>query len=333
MSPSRDDRLDQGTRGATRVPALVLTAAVTAAVCVLATWPRWHPAAATTAAAVAAVPAQTPALSVSGPLPVAATGPMPGAVPAPLPGNAPVGMMRGGQPALPAVASPVAPLSSAPAPNMPPATRPARLIVEVPDTVVSWRHLDEMQRIALAPFASEWERFSVPQQRKWLAIASVYPRMSPEAQQRLHARMLRWTQMTPDERRVARENYEMSRVLPPNARQQAWHAYLALPDAQKEKLAAAERSHHRPLVVSAPPGGNTAPRPRHPAPPRMAAHAASDTPAIAPVPPPGVTDGAGAGAPATISATAPALRGASPRHAGAAAPAAGGPDDGEPFRP
>jgi hypothetical protein len=67
--------------------------------------------------------------------------------------------------------------------------------------------------------------------------------------------MLRWVQMTPDERTIARENYQMSRVLPPGARQEAWRAYEALSPAQKAKLAAAERSKRRKLVVSAPPDG------------------------------------------------------------------------------
>ena len=74
--------------------------------------------------------------------------------------------------------------------------------------------------------------------------------------------MLQWTQMSAEQRTIARENYEMSRALAPSARQQAWRAYQALPPAQKQKLAEAERTHRRALVVSAPPGGREAPR-RH----------------------------------------------------------------------
>ncbi|MGI4857400.1 MAG: DUF3106 domain-containing protein [Janthinobacterium lividum] len=331
MIPSLDSRPERGNGGATRLPALVLTAAMAAAVCVLATWPRWHPAPGATAALAA--PAQTPTLTVAA---------SPTASAASLPGSAPGGMARGAKPTVPAgtperpgdTASVAATVSSAPppsAPGAPPPARPARLVPEVPDTAVSWHRLDDMQRIALAPFASEWDQFSFPQQRKWLAIASVYPRMSPDAQQRLHARMLRWTQMTPDERRLARENYEMSRVLPPNARQQAWHAYLALPAAQKEKLAAADRSHHRPLVVSAAPGGNPAPRAHHVA-AHTAGHAASDalpaTPGAAAAP----RAGAPAAAPAALASTPPAP-GARHRHASAAASPTGSQDDETLSRP
>jgi hypothetical protein len=124
--------------------------------------------------------------------------------------------------------------------------------------------------------------------------------------------MLRWAQMTPDERRIARENYEMSRVLPPGARQQAWRAYQALPAAQKEKLAAAERLHRRALVVSAPPSGRLTPHAHH-VPSKMGPHdhAAKSAPhadgvagAAASAPP--QADGAAAAAAASSSPSTPA---------------------------
>jgi hypothetical protein len=76
--------------------------------------------------------------------------------------------------------------------------------------------------------------------------------MSPDAQKRLHERMSEWMRMTPDQRRVARENYQVSKELPRETRQNAWKAYQQLPEEQKERLAASERKR-RPSVVSAPP--------------------------------------------------------------------------------
>jgi hypothetical protein len=60
--------------------------------------------------------------------------------------------------------------------------------------------------------------------------------------------------MTPEQRRVARENYQVSKRLPPQARQKAWKAYQELSPEQKARLAAIERKR-RPTVVSAPPSG------------------------------------------------------------------------------
>lgn len=302
--------------GAARLPALLLSGAVAVVVCVVATWPRWHPAAPVVA------PPQTPALAV----PALA---VPG-------GGASGAIGASGASRASAASASTPPVASPPSGAPPAAMRTPSLIPEVPDQAVGWHRLDEMQRIALAPFAAQWDRFSPAQQRKWLAIASVYPRMSLEAQQRLHARMVRWTQMTPDERRIARENYEMSRVLPPNARQQAWRAYQALPDAQKEKLAAAERSQRRALVVSAPPTAGAAPRAHHaPARPAHAASGAGAPSTVLAVPGPGTsTAGVAASSIPAVAASASATTataGPGRRHPGATT--ATGQEDGGFSRP
>ena len=62
--------------------------------------------------------------------------------------------------------------------------------------------------------------------------------------------------MTPDERKVARENYQVSKSVPLDKRERAWDAYQKLPEEQKKKLAASEHNR-RPTVVSAPPTGKT----------------------------------------------------------------------------
>jgi len=119
---------------------------------------------------------------------------------------------------------------------------------------LAWSHLSDAQHAALAPFAAEWNKFGDARRRKWLRIAAHYSKMSPEAQKRLHTRMTEWVRMTPEQRRVARENYQVSKDLPAQARKKAWTAYQQLSAEQKARLAASER-HRRPTVVSAPPTG------------------------------------------------------------------------------
>jgi hypothetical protein len=143
----------------------------------------------------------------------------------------------------------------------PPATKaaPPALAVEIPglpSNPLSWANLTDAEHVALAPFAGEWDSFSDERKRKWIKIASRYAKMSPEAQKRLHDRMTEWVRMTPDQRRVARENYQVSKQVSREARQKAWKAYQQLPEDQKERLAATERKR-RPTVVSAPPSGKT----------------------------------------------------------------------------
>jgi hypothetical protein len=131
------------------------------------------------------------------------------------------------------------------------------LAVELPglpgsNSPMAWSRLSAAEHVALAPFEAQWDSFSDERKRKWIKIASRYPKMSPDAQKRLHERMSEWARMTPDQRRVARENYQVSKELPREARQNAWKAYQQLSEEQKERLAASERKR-RPSVVSAPP--------------------------------------------------------------------------------
>jgi Protein of unknown function (DUF3106) len=156
-------------------------------------------------------------------------------------------------------ARPPQPAAHAGAARSPASAPAAPLALEFPPLVVdrnplSWAHLTPTQHAALAPFASEWDRFSDERKRKWIKIASHFAKMPPEEQKRLHERMTEWVRMTPEQRRVARENYQVSKTLPPQARQKAWKAYQALSPEQKARLAAIERKR-RPTVVSAPPSG------------------------------------------------------------------------------
>ena len=135
------------------------------------------------------------------------------------------------------------------------------LAVELPglssnNSPLAWSRLSSAEHLALAPFAGVWDSFSDERKRKWIKIAARYPKLSPDAQKRLHDRMTEWVRMTPDQRRVARENYQVSKELPRETRQNAWKTYQQLPEEQKERLAASERKR-RPSVVSAPPSGKT----------------------------------------------------------------------------
>lgn len=129
-----------------------------------------------------------------------------------------------------------------------------------PSSPLSWGRLTPQQHVALAPFASQWDSFSDERKRKWLKIAARFPRMSPEAQKRLQERMTEWVRMTPEQRRVARENYLVSKDLSAQAREKAWKAYQQLSPEQKEssprpsagagRRSSARRPPARPIATS-----------------------------------------------------------------------------------
>ncbi|QBY52568.1 DUF3106 domain-containing protein [Cupriavidus oxalaticus] len=115
----------------------------------------------------------------------------------------------------------------------------------------AWSELSPVNQRILAPLQPLWDTLPELNRRKWLRIAERYPKFSPEEQARLQARMAEWIRMTPQQRRLARENYQITRALPAEKKAEAWDKYQQLPEEQKKKLAAAERVPSRPGAVSA----------------------------------------------------------------------------------
>ncbi|AQV93344.1 DUF3106 domain-containing protein [Cupriavidus necator] len=197
----------------------------------------------------------------------------------------------------------------------------------------AWADLSPVNQRILAPLQPLWDNLPELNRHKWLRIAERYPKFSPAEQARLQARMAEWVKMTPQQRRLARENYQITRSLPAEKKTEAWDKYQQLPEEQKKKLAAADRVPRRPGAVSALPSGKRLPsdtsrqlrrepkaastsaaRAGKPASEAGAQPAATAAAASAPLPAP-------AAAPATPAPAAPATTAAEPTTE-AAAPAA-----------
>lgn len=99
-----------------------------------------------------------------------------------------------------------------------------------------WKHLSPAQQHILAPLQSEWAEFDHDRKRKWLDIAARYPAMSAEQQQTLQRRMNEWAHLSPEKRRLARENFLSTGKAPLQSRREAWEAYQKLPQAERERL-------------------------------------------------------------------------------------------------
>ncbi len=122
-----------------------------------------------------------------------------------------------------------------------------------------WTELTPVQQRILSPLQPLWDSLPELNRRKWLRIAERYPKFSPEEQARLQTRMAEWVKLTPQQRRLARENYQITRALPAQKKAEAWDKYQQLPEDQKKKLAAAEHVPRRPGAVSALPSGKRLP--------------------------------------------------------------------------
>lgn len=124
-----------------------------------------------------------------------------------------------------------------------------------------WSDLTPEQQHALAPLADEWDQLEATRKNKWLAIGNKFSSMTPDEQQRVHARMRDWVTLTPDQRRVARESHARASKLGTDRKSARWEQYQQLPEEEKKKLAAGAASKN-PVATLPPPasqGKNTIP--------------------------------------------------------------------------
>lgn len=105
-------------------------------------------------------------------------------------------------------------------------------------TAPKWADLSAQQREILKPLAGDWDKLDETRRNKWVVVAKRYPTMQPEEQKRLQGRMADWARLTPEQRRVARENFQRTKALPPEQKKAEWQQYQTLPETQKQRLAA-----------------------------------------------------------------------------------------------
>ncbi len=162
--------------------------------------------------------------------------------------------------------------------------QPARPVAATaPDTSgPAWPALSAQQRSVLAPLQRDWHTIDAARKAKWLEVAARFPSMPAEERQRVQERMAEWARMTPAERGRARLNFQESRQLTREQKQQRWEAYQALPDDQRRALAerAKPAADQRKAAAAAPALDAAVPK-KTPQPARAAASA----PLVKPVAP------------------------------------------------
>ncbi|WP_424460264.1 DUF3106 domain-containing protein [Ottowia sp.] len=135
-----------------------------------------------------------------------------------------------------AVAGAVAYAQLLPAPQQPQpaAAQPAAHMAGA----VSWSSLNQEQKTALRPLANLWPTLGGEHQRKWIALAHNFNRMSSAEQTTLQGRMTEWVKLTPAQRTQARLNFGETRKLPIDDKKARWEEYQSLTPEQRQRLAA-----------------------------------------------------------------------------------------------
>lgn len=110
---------------------------------------------------------------------------------------------------------------------------------------LDWSALTAAQQQALAPLSADWNRLDSAHKKKWLAIGNKFPSMKPEERSRIQNRMREWIKLSPQQRRIARENYWRAKKMNPVQKSAHWKEYQQLSEEQKKALAATAASKKR----------------------------------------------------------------------------------------
>lgn len=102
-----------------------------------------------------------------------------------------------------------------------------------------------------------WETLGPERKRKWLDVAAKYPKLTPDAQQRLQQRMGEFARLSPEQRITARENFRRAYELPADKRQEQLQRYQELPEDKKRALA--ERAAKKQTQPTQPPASAIVP--------------------------------------------------------------------------
>jgi hypothetical protein len=147
--------------------------------------------------------------------------------------------------------------------DAPVATRSAATTASAPQTPVKggqaldkplWRELTPAQQLALEPLRTEWDTIDGARKKKWLALSRRFGSMNPAEQARVHERMRQWMRLTPEQRDLARENFNKARKLAPGDKAATWESYKQLTPGEKQRLAQSARKGAP--AINAPAAGN-----------------------------------------------------------------------------
>jgi hypothetical protein len=134
--------------------------------------------------------------------------------------------LLGGEPAAtaPAQGNPVAAETTDRRPSLVPLVEPL------------WIDLTPAQQQALAPFAPEWNTWTAAEKKSWVALANRLTKMSDAQRTTAERRILEWANLTPAQRRLARENYRLAKERPADQRVTEWRNYQTLTEEQQAVL-------------------------------------------------------------------------------------------------
>lgn len=111
---------------------------------------------------------------------------------------------------------------------------PAR--VALPLSSPAWADLNAFQREALAPLQPVWNGLPAAKKRAWLTLTDRMPGMKSADREAALQRIQAWAALSPEQRRMARDNYRLAKALDRDERLATWESYRQLTPEQQTVL-------------------------------------------------------------------------------------------------
>lgn len=101
-----------------------------------------------------------------------------------------------------------------------------------------WNELTPVQRETLAPLEPTWNALPLAKKRSWLALTDKMPTMDTAERATAQARIQAWAALSPEQRRMARNNYRLAKTLDRDERLATWESYSQMTPEQRSVLRA-----------------------------------------------------------------------------------------------
>lgn len=99
-----------------------------------------------------------------------------------------------------------------------------------------WSDLSNEQQSALAAFEVEWNTWPTAEKKAWVTLADKLPSMSAQRREKAQRRILEWSNLSPEQRRLARANYRLAKERSAEERYEEWRSYQSMTHEQRDVL-------------------------------------------------------------------------------------------------
>jgi Protein of unknown function (DUF3106) len=102
-----------------------------------------------------------------------------------------------------------------------------------------WSELSPAQKQVLGPFETQWNALPVKEKKAWVKLSDDLPKMSAQQQTRARQRIKDWANLSPNERKLARDNYRLATAVPKSEQNSQYQSYRSLTPDQRGILRSA----------------------------------------------------------------------------------------------